>query len=315
MPTRTDSTKQAYDRRVIQLRAQCALALELDVTALTNSRFVAWLLSQRERYAPNTWRQYRAAVNFCLAPHQNLDSRNALQSLQSTGLTGGVRRSRRTSALKAKRLPAKDVEKLFAWFRSRKPKYAALTCEWLTLGQLTGARPCEWYDARLQINPNGTHYLRFRNAKATNGRGNGSTRTLQLEHWSEPTLAILQNFIHTVQAAPNREAFTALYNACRKTLYCATRDALGKRRIKHVTLYSGRHQFIANAKSSGLLLAEIAALVGHASDATASEHYGLKRHGHGRIRVKPEPDEIATVRSRYNHPPHSNEAKPRPRPS
>lgn len=52
------------------------------------------------------------------------------------------------------------------------------------------------------------------------------------------------------------------------------------------TLYTARHQFSANAKSSdGLTRTEIAALMGHASIYTAGEHYGKRRSGRGRLGV------------------------------
>ena len=59
-----------------------------------------------------------------------------------------------------------------------------------------------------------------------------------------------------------------------------------KTRNGNVTLYTARHQFSANAKSSdGLTRTEIAALMGHASIYTAGEHYGKRRSGRGRLGV------------------------------
>ena len=45
------------------------------------------------------------------------------------------------------------------------------------------------------------------------------------------------------------------------------------------TLYSGRHQFAANLKAAGYSRAEIAALMGHATDETAGQQYGRKKAG------------------------------------
>lgn len=110
-------TKRPYICRVLQPRAQCAVALQLDDSALDNSRFIVGLLEQRERYPPNTWRRYRASVNSCLtAVRQTPDILRALKALRAAKGTGRVRRSRRTSARKAKKLPASDLEKLLLWF-------------------------------------------------------------------------------------------------------------------------------------------------------------------------------------------------------
>lgn len=46
-----------------------------------------------------------------------------------------------------------------------------------------------------------------------------------------------------------------------------------------IMMYSARHQLIANLKYAGLSRAEIACIVGHGNDITATEHYGKKRCG------------------------------------
>lgn len=62
------------------------------------------------------------------------------------------------------------------------------------------------------------------------------------------------------------------------------------------TLYSGRHQFEANAKKSGLSKVEVAALMGHASVETAGENYGKSIHGSkSGIYVSPHEDDVMAV--------------------
>lgn len=51
---------------------------------------------------------------------------------------------------------------------------------------------------------------------------------------------------------------------------------------KHPTLYSTRHQAVANAKSEGVHPVIIASAFGHASILTAEEHYGVRWHGSGK---------------------------------
>ncbi|MCA8451381.1 hypothetical protein, partial [Burkholderia vietnamiensis] len=69
-------------------------------------------------------------------------------------------------------------------------------------------------------------------------------------------------------------------------------------RKTYPTLYSARHQFAADAKSSGWTQAEVAALLGHASDDTAARHYARARSGQSAIRVAPVGQEIQTVRAK-----------------
>lgn len=47
-----------------------------------------------------------------------------------------------------------------------------------------------------------------------------------------------------------------------------------------ITMYSCRHQCIANMKNGGYKAVEIAVIVGHGNDVTATEHYGKKKVGH-----------------------------------
>lgn len=72
-------------------------------------------------------------------------------------------------------------------------------------------------------------------------------------------------------------------------------------RKRSITLYSVRHHFISAARKAGLSRVEIAALVGHASDLTASRHYGgipAKKSGSA-VGVKPSDSDVAKVRLVY----------------
>lgn len=64
---------------------------------------------------------------------------------------------------------------------------------------------------------------------------------------------------------------------------------------KRVTLYSTRHQCIANAKASKVNIFEIAAFFGHSSTDTSSRHYGKAWSGWSSFVVKPDPRCILEV--------------------
>jgi len=66
-----------------------------------------------------------------------------------------------------------------------------------------------------------------------------------------------------------------------------------------VTLYSFRHQFIANAKQTFDDPVITAAVVGHYSTKTANEHYGKRRHGQTKVRVFPTESSVSAVHSRH----------------
>src|SRR3546814_20504862 len=66
--------------------------------------------------------------------------------------------------------------------------------DWLVAGIWTGLRPAEWRSTDLEMRedqpaPFGRRaWLYVINAKATNGRGNGMMRTLDLTNFSDPVL-------------------------------------------------------------------------------------------------------------------------------
>lgn len=64
---------------------------------------------------------------------------------------------------------------------------------------------------------------------------------------------------------------------------------------KRVTLYSTRHQCIANAKSSKVNIYEIAAFFGHSSTETSSRHYGKAWSGWSLFTYKPSLESILKV--------------------
>ena len=103
------------------------------------------------------------------------------------------------------------------------------------------------------------------------------------------------------------DSWLKYYNGVRLTIHRIVRDIFPNRR-KYPSLYSTRHQFAANLKAAEFTKCEIAALMGHAVDTTATMHYGRKRHGSGSFGVKPAADEVARIRVR-SEPQSSNKPK------
>ncbi len=84
-----------------------------------------------------------------------------------------------------------------------------------------------------------------------------------------------------------------LRNACKQ---------IWPRRKERYALYSCRHEFAAQARRV-YTLQEVAALMGHGSDATATQHYGRPTRAHRRLVAaapfplpEPNPEEVARVR-------------------
>jgi integrase len=206
--------------------------------------------------------------------------------------------TRNSSSMKSRWIKAPDFYVIREHLLQNRTAWGRATAVWLAAATITGLRPSEWFNTRLVEGFGGTRTLVIPNAKATNGRANGLSRSLDLTDLESGLVAIVKRQLKFVAGFSTLEAFHRAYRSCRKTLYTATRRLWPNREI-FISLYSARHQFSADAKAEGLSHAEIAALMGHASDATAKLHYGQRRSGRSGFRVRPIPGEVALVRRKY----------------
>lgn len=268
-------TDQAYALRFSQLRARYERARFLKEAGHWDwSTFVDWVIALRLTLRAASFRQYRAAVTWALRQTgdpeiQSLAER--LRHIEPAAPRGEL--PRRTSACKSKSLSRDDQCRLMCALHTRGGRWDELAGDWLFWSMETGLRPVEWREACLRAHATGVA-LNVRNAKHSHGRAHGENRTVHLAIDEELRLS-LQRFIVIVQ-----RDFGAAYQGCRLAIRRATR-ALWPRRASYPSLYTGRHQFSANAKASGLLPEELAALMGHAVIETAQEHYGKRRSGRG----------------------------------
>lgn len=209
---------------------------------------------------------------------------------------------------------------------SRTPyQYAGLTAQWLVCGALTGLRPKEWlyaYYTDVHEEADGTqiqgHFLKVKNCKHTNGRGNGEYRTLNLSDYSEVDLRQILEFLLLFKNWDEAD-YDKFYQQCKDQLKKANRVLLEGRlnefviigektrrkgghiltrngtEYKRIQLYTGRHKFTSEAKKL-FSLTETAALLGHASDKTAGIHYGRRSSASGGLKVSPIQAEVKTVR-------------------
>ena len=144
-------------------------------------------------------------------------------------------------------------------------------------------------------------YLYVLSSKTTNGRGTGAVRTLDLSNFNDGQLSIIQRMVDRGRKWLLEDNFAEMQGQCSNLMYKITSKIWPKRRYAY-TLYSTRHQFIANMKSITPTeeYSHIAALVGHGTTATASTHYGKKRSSwrDEEIPASPKPvaEEVAVVK-------------------
>ncbi|MGU3420727.1 hypothetical protein [Methylobacterium sp. D54C] len=251
---------------------------------------MAWLLTLMHTLRPNTRRQYRAAARTGLQVLHNVASDAALEAEVARALMQLDRpwsevvqasetipspRPPATSARKLKNVTDELLAQLGTELIKRHGHNDAALYAYLYAGCLTGLRPCEWRCARLVYRTN-TVTLIVRNAKDGNGRAHGRYRRLVWGNPSAPEIAIIAAWLCALRGRHGQlrrepAAFDVFMRALRDRIrYVGL--ALWPKRSRRPTLYTVRHVFAARAKQI-YHLDEIAALMGHAHDETATEHY------------------------------------------
>ena len=258
--------------------------------------FIDWILSLRNGLRPASWRQYRAAVVFVLNTQDVADHENLIAKLKQPRPLSNPKRHdlpKRTSSHKSKMLLSSDLSSLVDYMLAHGGRWDALALRWLTYGTRTGLRPVEWKCAQVEFgDEDDVVILKVKNAKNDAIRSHGEERHIHLR-MDEDSMRDFLSFINELQS----QDFEKVYEGCRFALARATK-ALWPRRKNRPTLYSARHQFAADAKSSNLLPEEVAALMGHAVTATHQQHYGKRRCGRGFLHVEADEADVARVVAR-----------------
>ncbi len=332
--SRTAETIEAYRRRVDQIRRQAGAHLGYKKPLLVPPLSLVEHLIDRKRAseeltvakvrkgAPDkearaladraitraTWRQYKAALQYVLEGERQSATDGvvleelgiAIATLQNESQSGCLNGSRRSSGNKQKTFPDADFEAIESFLMqsitSRRPKkHAMVLLTWLRAGRIVGVRPSEWRSAGL-IEVDGRPAIRFGNAKTTNGRGNGVSRTLMLDGATAEVIEHLNDMLYMLVEQDKQEDydFDRDLKILSTFMWRVTRVCLGKRK-RYPTLYSLRHQFAADAKLSHSP-AEVGALMGHGSDATSTTHYGRRSAGQRSLKVVPMPSQVDSVR-------------------
>jgi hypothetical protein len=324
-PSRSVGTQLAYAEQARRLARRCHAELGMDAgERITPAQLVAWLTSRKAGWAPATWRVYKAVVVAVLdaastrqeerrlaRPDEAAQAEATLarlsdlrDTLRQESQAGCLATTTRTSAVKAKRLPPGDRGEIARRLSTGRARDAGSLNDYLVSAIRTGFRPCEWPSAtRVPCSEHGVLVLRVANAKIGATRAHGPHRTLRFVALPEADRAAISRWLEIVGACEG-EAYDGMLGRISDLLYRTTR-ALWPRRKLYPTLYTQRHEFSAMAKLV-YERAEVAAMRGHATDLTASIHYGRCRGGTGRLTPElsaaiaclpqPDPEEVLRVR-------------------
>lgn len=295
--SRAESTKIDYLKRADQLLRKAKRELNMsDDDALDVRQFVIWLNDHKKNISRPAWRQYKSAVIYYLENYEDEQiAIEALEYLKDITSIGAMTTTERTSSLKLKKIPYEDWEKLDNYLKEKDNKWHEQLRVWLRSSIITGLRPVEWRNTQFFFHE-AQPALKILNAKSTNGRAHGPSRTLLLQNMSDEDLKGIKHHLNNVRTFAGMGEYQYFYRGCAVALYKACRKCWPRRK-RHITLYSTRHQFSANAKSSGFSRAEIAAMMGHAVDITATIHYGRKQAGNEQISVTPLDEDVSRVRN------------------
>jgi integrase len=243
-------------------------------------------------YRPNTWSKYRCSIRFIgeLFLKKNKITEDMYEKicyiLDKTSAGDKRELEPQTSSHKKKTFSKKEVQAVEDFFDEGDYRWAKPTLYWIKAGVYLGLRPVEWKNSEYNEEYN---VIIVQNAKNTNGRANGKTRTLSLKHHTEEEKNIILTHLNFSKKMKEDGKWDGYYQGCANLIKYSTRKIWrGKERLP--TLYSGRHQYSANLKASGCKRNEVAALMGHGTDQTAAEHYGKKIHG--TRKSKPEVNEL-----------------------
>ncbi|MFV8835986.1 hypothetical protein ACNSTU_13555 [Aquisalimonas sp. APHAB1-3] len=258
--------------------------------------FKEWASALAGKTSPSTWRLYRRGLVAILGDVAPID---LLQHLDA--LTGGrvATSEREGTAHRLRKLPDDDLRELLLFLEKQElrlerknsdPIRSIIIC-WLIAGRAFGLRPSEWWGAKIDGDWMMVKNKKYRASDGANESGRrafGPFRHVFIADMSQEELDAANLMIDAVAGTFEYES---IRQRCSRYLQDAHKK-LWPRRKQFYSLYSARHQFIADAKASGLSPLEIAALSGHLSIETARTHYGHRNSGR-RYRAPDGPVEIA----------------------
>lgn len=316
--TVTQATLDQYLRRgqLLFSRYRRELSIEAGPDEISPVEFVQWAMSLKPMLSSGTWRMYRQCLYHYLGGYPSHEIERASALLDADVIERSRpeaqpsprkdKADRKTSALKEKRFPLEDYQRVQIYLQTfNRSRMAPVLADWLRAGILTGLRPTEWQatDLETRDDPDALYgrrvFLYVLNAKATNGRGTGLVRTLDLSAFLDEDIAVVRRMVDRAREWLEAGRYSEVQGQCSGLLYAAIEKIWPARRY-HYSLYSSRHQAISNWKAKPLTPAEIGAIVGHGVTSTAASHYGKRRTSwpaeHVPAPPSAVPEELAVVR-------------------
>ncbi|MET4250251.1 hypothetical protein [Bradyrhizobium sp. LA6.7] len=281
---RTLGTEKSYQERYANL---CTRA---GVDPGDSAGVVDWFVDKNDTWSASTIRQYRAAISVAIEADETglLDVEGLLRRVKQ-GPRPRKSGPRRTSARKRRSIPRRLFNRLIRRLMDGGHPDDRLAARLLSHNVVLFMRPGEWRWATIQGN-----VLTIKNGKATNGRGLGTHRRLDLRDYGKDGVGDLSDLLVTLKSrAQDADSFRKLWAKLASRIARACRRI----RIKRLAPYSTRHVGMATAKV-WMSPAQVAASAGHKTTATATAHYARRQTGWRNKRlpvVHPMPEAVAQV--------------------
>jgi integrase len=270
-------------------------------------RTASWFLNSHERWSQSTIRRFAAALHqevekLVLAgefedhpgeksllwrlkkdrprpiPKVEKSKRSKLVAHQKKAASKKMRKKHRKS------LPLKELRSLTEFFRLKADSFSLWIVGYILLASRLGWRPGEIVSLTRDAN-----FLRAEAEKHSNGRGLTDTCEISISAYIDRSRLfkkqnVLSRLDKWIADARKWEAYYGGRAELQDNINARPATACKKLKIKRVCTYAFRHSAISCMKASGFSRAEIAVIVNHATDRTASEYYGKRRFGRKRAK-------------------------------
>lgn len=244
----------------------------------------SWLSIKSFEVKPSTFRQYRAALICHLenvrekARPQDKDVINiAISNMKEMKPQPKTDSPKKTSSMKRKYIKEHEMAFLLSSLSASRGIWARAAALYIRANIQAGLRPSEWFNVKLNEDKVfGDTIMTIENAKNTNYRSTGSHRYILIP--KEMDIEYIKGYLILLQKIQENKLYTPdlINRSIAKIIARYSLKLFGKE--IHITPYTIRHQFSANAKNL-YSKEEIAMLQGHRSSDTSGLHYGKRRSG------------------------------------
>jgi integrase len=246
---------------------------------------IDWCINNHlPEWSQGTWRMLRCGYRDMLArlvKAGRMSESRANELNERMHQVSGLKRKdrvKKTSSRRKKVALPEHIDQIDEYVSKKGAKWGEALVIWLRAAIVTGLRPNEWQTARLVEN-DGKVILISENFKHNDERSYGPEREIDLTNIPGEYLRNVRSQLSIVKGFMERDQIEKYYKGCSSLLYECNKKIWPHRKA-NLNLYTGRHQFSANAKAElSVSDVERAAMMGHKTTKTSSQRYGRTKSG------------------------------------